>query len=74
MRPQTRVNVAAPENNMTPLQRAICRTVGGYRDSLLSLATHRERETLRDVLCAAVARDYLEASGLLRGPKEARAA
>jgi hypothetical protein len=72
--PPTRLNLAEAYNATTPLQRAISCTVGGYRDALRSLMTHREREALRDVLCAVVARDYLEANGLFRGAEEARAA
>jgi hypothetical protein len=59
--------------NGTPIQGAISRAVSEYRDALRPLITHRERETLRDVLCAAIAHDYLLECDLL-GPEEALAA
>jgi hypothetical protein len=59
--------------NGTPIQGAISLAVGAYRAAAGPLATHRERETLRDVLCAAIAHDYLLECDLL-GPEEALAA
>jgi hypothetical protein len=55
----------------TPLQKATAIVVGSYRAALRTL-TPREADALRDVLCAAIARDYLTAIGAL--DDEARAA
>ena len=52
------------ESGQTPLQRATAIVIGSYRAALRTL-TPDEAETLRDILCAAVARDYLAEAGFL---------
>jgi hypothetical protein len=44
----------------TPLQRALEACLGVYSGAVKTLATRRERDTLRDVLCARVAADYVD--------------
>jgi hypothetical protein len=46
----------------TPIQRAVALTLGAYA-AACRLLTADERETLRDIVAARLARDYLEARG-----------
>lgn len=55
---------------MTAIQKATSLVLGSYRAALRTL-TPEEAETLRDILCAAIAKDYLEALGHLPGIDEA---
>jgi hypothetical protein len=50
---------------VTPIQQAIPLVLGAYRAALRTLQTPDERETLRDVIAAALARDYLADIGAL---------
>jgi len=58
----------------TPLQKALMLAIPAYRASLRLLRTREERDALRDVLCTAIAKDYLRESGLLDAQEEDRAA
>jgi hypothetical protein len=48
----------------TPLQQAIALTLGSYA-AACQLLRADEREVLRDIVAARLARDYLEALGVL---------
>ncbi len=49
---------------MTPLQRALGLVVGAYVAATRALDA-RERDLLRDILCARIAADYLREQGHL---------
>ena len=53
----------AARGGMTPIQRAISIAVGSYAAVVRTLETRAERDTLRDVLCARIAADYLREIG-----------
>lgn len=57
----------------TPLQRGITSVIGSYRAACAELSA-AERDVLRDILCARVARDYLHDLGELATRGETRAA
>jgi hypothetical protein len=54
----------------TPLQKATAIVIGSYKAALRTL-TPAEADALRDILCAAIARDYLEALGTLGAEERA---